>query len=162
MGKRKTLADTEETRKKQHASGTLTSRERIDLLVDPGSFEELDAFFESFPDEHFSRQYGFWRSCVEQVIYRYLDCGDLHNGFARVKCNDCGYEYLLAFSCKRRHFCPSCHQKRVVELGTKDRSRTALFCESSPSSQLQKSFRVIPTKARIQSFWFPAFAGVTE
>jgi hypothetical protein len=24
-------------------------------------------------------------------------------------------EYLLAFSCKRRHFYPSCHQKRVVE-----------------------------------------------
>jgi len=23
------------------------------------------------------------------VIYRYLDCGDLHNGFARVKCKDC-------------------------------------------------------------------------
>jgi hypothetical protein len=23
----------------------------------------------------------------------------------------------LAFSCKRRHFCPSCHQKRVVEFG---------------------------------------------
>ena len=22
-----------------------------------------------------------------------------------------------AFSCKRRHFCPSCHQKRVVEFG---------------------------------------------
>jgi len=34
-------------------------------------------------DEHFSRQYGFWRPYVEQVIYRYLDCGDLHNGFAR-------------------------------------------------------------------------------
>jgi hypothetical protein len=33
---------------------------------------------------------------------------------ARVKCEDCGHEYLLAFSCKRRHFCPSCHQKRVV------------------------------------------------
>ena len=25
--------------------------------------------------------------------------------------------FLLAFSCKRRHFCPSCHQKRVVEFG---------------------------------------------
>jgi hypothetical protein len=24
---------------------------------------------------------------------------------------------LLAFSCKRRHLCPSCHQKRVVEFG---------------------------------------------
>ena len=45
------------------------------------------------------------------------DCGDLHFGFARVKCEDCGHEYLLAFSCKRRHFCPSCHQKRVVEFG---------------------------------------------
>jgi PHP family Zn ribbon phosphoesterase len=28
-----------------------------------------------------------------------------------VKCPDCVHEYLLAFSCKRRHFCPSCHQK---------------------------------------------------
>jgi hypothetical protein len=52
---------------------------------------------------------------VKQVIYRYLDCGILYNGFARVRCGECGHEYLLAFSCKRRHFCPSCHQKRVVE-----------------------------------------------
>jgi hypothetical protein len=51
------------------------------------------------------------------VIYRYLDCGILHNGFARVKCKDCRHEYLLAFPCKRRHFCPSCHQKRVAEFG---------------------------------------------
>ncbi|WP_425464861.1 transposase zinc-binding domain-containing protein [Paenibacillus piri] len=34
------------------------------------------------------------------VIYKYLDCGDLYQGFARVKCNDCYYEYLLPFSCK--------------------------------------------------------------
>ncbi|MFH1930349.1 MAG: transposase zinc-binding domain-containing protein [Pseudomonadota bacterium] len=54
---------------------------------------------------------------MRQVIYRYLDCGILHNGFARVRCGECGHEYLLAFSCKRRHFCPSCHQKRVVEFG---------------------------------------------
>jgi len=30
---------------------------------------------------------------------------------------DCAHEYLLAFACKRRRFCPSCHQKRVVEFG---------------------------------------------
>src|SRR3989339_124787 len=80
----------------------------------------VEDYFETFVriyDEHFSRQYGFWRPYIEQVIYRYLDCGDLHNGFARVKCKDCGHEYLLAFSCKLRHFCPSCHQKRVVEYG---------------------------------------------
>jgi hypothetical protein len=76
--------------------------------------------FETFMqvyDDLYSRQYGFWRPYIEKVIYRYLDCGGLHNGFARVKCKDCGHEYLLAFSCKRRHFCPSCHQKRVVEFG---------------------------------------------
>ena len=29
---------------KQHASGKLTARERISLLLDPGSFVELDKF----------------------------------------------------------------------------------------------------------------------
>jgi ribosomal protein S27E len=80
----------------------------------------VEDYFETFVqeyDDRFSRQYGFWRPYIEKVIYRYLDCGDLRHGFARVKCKDCGHEYLLAFSCKRRHFCPSCHQKRVVEFG---------------------------------------------
>jgi len=76
-------------------------------------FETLEQVY----DDRFSKQYGFFRPYLRQVIYRYLDCGILHNGFARVKCGDCGHEYLLAFSCKRRHFCPSCHQKRVVEFG---------------------------------------------
>jgi len=69
----------------------------------------VEDYFETFVqnyDEHFSRQYGFWRPYVEQVINRYLDCGDLHNGFARVKCKDCGHEYLLAFSCKLCCFLP--------------------------------------------------------
>jgi len=73
--------------------------------------------FERVYDDRFAKRYGFFRSYVKRVIYRYLDCGILHNGFARVRCKDCGHEYLLAFSCKRRHFCPSCHQKRVVEFG---------------------------------------------
>ncbi len=76
-------------------------------------FETLDQVY----DERCAKQYGFFRPYVKQVIYRYLDCGILHNGFARVKCGECCHEYLLAFSCKRRLFCPSCHQKRVVEFG---------------------------------------------
>ena len=47
--KRKTMADTEVGLKKQHKAGKLTARERIELLADPGSFDELDAFMESFP-----------------------------------------------------------------------------------------------------------------
>ncbi len=73
--------------------------------------------FEMVYDNRFEQRYGFFRPYVKQVIYRYLDCGMLHNGFARVLCEDCGHEYLLAHSCKRHHFCPSCHQKRVVEFG---------------------------------------------
>ena len=73
--------------------------------------------FEQAYEERFERQYGFFRPYVKHVIYRYLDCGILRNGFARVRCDECGHEYLLAFSCKRRNFCPSCHQKRVVEFG---------------------------------------------
>jgi Zn finger protein HypA/HybF involved in hydrogenase expression len=76
-------------------------------------FEELEQVW----DAMYKSRYGYWRTYVMTVIYKYLDCGDLHFGFARVRCEDCGHEYLLAFSCKRRHFCPSCHQKRVVEYG---------------------------------------------
>jgi hypothetical protein len=48
----------------------------------------VEDYFETFVrvyEEYFPRQYGFWRPYVEQVIYRYLDCGDPHNGFARVR-----------------------------------------------------------------------------
>jgi hypothetical protein len=50
----------------------------------------------------------------ERVIERFLECGDPHHGFARVYCPECRHDYLLAFSCKARYLCPSCHQKRVL------------------------------------------------
>ena len=44
---------------------------------------------------------------------RYLGCGILANGFARVRCQACGDELLVAFSCKGRGFCPSCTSRRM-------------------------------------------------
>ena len=70
--------------------------------------------FERVYERKYQAKYGYFRSIVSKVVYQYLDCGILHNGFARVKCRACNHEYLLAFSCKRRHFCPSCHAKRVA------------------------------------------------
>ncbi len=35
----------------------------------------------------------------------------------RVRCPDCHHEYLLAFSCRGRWFCPSCHAKKVILFG---------------------------------------------
>lgn len=57
------------------------------------------------------------RRVEEQVLDRFIDCGDLHKGFARIYCDDCGHDYLLAFSCKTRYFCPSCHRKRMLAYG---------------------------------------------
>ena len=67
--------------------------------------------------EKYQKDFGYFRNYTLKVIHKYLDCGDLHKGFARVKCCECHHEYLVPFSCKCRQFCPSCHQKRVVEFG---------------------------------------------
>jgi hypothetical protein len=46
------------------------------------------------------------RDVVREVVYKFLGCGDLRKGFARIKCKDCKHEVLLAFSCKGLYFCP--------------------------------------------------------
>ena len=60
------------------------------------------------------RECGPWRSVVGQVADKFLACGVLEHGFARIRCDACRHEYLLAFSCKCRYFCPSCHAKRLA------------------------------------------------
>jgi hypothetical protein len=59
----------------------------------------------------------FGRRVEENVIERFLACGDPQHGFARVYCDHCRHGFILAFSCKARYFCPSCHQKRVLAYG---------------------------------------------
>jgi len=46
-----------------------------------------------------------------EALKRFLDCGDLQKGFARVFCDHCSHDYLLAYSCKSRYFCPSYQQR---------------------------------------------------
>ena len=65
-------------------------------------------------DERFAPTYGEWRPIVREVAEKFLACGLLDHGFARVRCDACTHEYLLAFSCKCRYFCPSCHGKRLA------------------------------------------------
>ncbi|WP_206020127.1 transposase [Pseudomaricurvus alkylphenolicus] len=45
----------------------------------------------------------------------YLECGRLEHGFLRVKCDSCRFERLVAFSCKKRGFCPSCGARRMAD-----------------------------------------------
>jgi prepilin-type processing-associated H-X9-DG protein len=48
-------------------------------------------------------------------VRKFLECGDLKHGFARVRCPRCREELFVPFSCRGRCFCPSCHQKRALE-----------------------------------------------
>ena len=52
---------------------------------------------------------------VEQDFLKYLECGILAHGFARARCDGCGYNFLIAYSCKGRGICPSCNTRRMVE-----------------------------------------------
>ncbi len=53
---------------------------------------------------------------VFQEVDSYLGCGILANGFVRIKCESCQHEKLVAFSCKKRGFCPSCGGRRMNEV----------------------------------------------
>lgn len=55
-------------------------------------------------------------SHVYQEVEAYLRCGILAHGFTRLRCESCRNERLVAFSCKKRGFCPSCGGKRMNEV----------------------------------------------
>jgi hypothetical protein len=73
-------------------------------------FERFLAVYEG----RFERTHGFLRRSVEKAVYRYLDCGIFAHGAARAHCAECGHDVPIAFSCKLRCLCPSCHQKREL------------------------------------------------
>ena len=52
---------------------------------------------------------------VKKEFEEFLKCGLLSHGFLRLQCETCRQEKLVAFSCKRRGFCPSCGAKRMAE-----------------------------------------------
>lgn len=70
-----------------------------------------------YPDflEHLLRQGKSLPQHVEKEFDEYLKCGRFEHGFLRVVCDDCKHEKLVAFSCKKRGFCPSCGARRMAE-----------------------------------------------
>jgi len=74
--------------------------------------DHLDAFLEHSrqADPNGEGLPGF----IEREFRRYLACGQLALGFARVRCPSCGHERLVAFSCKGR-LCPSCWSRRAAD-----------------------------------------------
>ncbi len=79
-------------------------------------FHSFEHFLREYEDR-FEKEYGYFRPVIQDVVEKYLDCGNPMCGFARIRCSDCGEQRLLCFSCKSRGFCPSCHAKRREEWG---------------------------------------------
>jgi hypothetical protein len=84
-------------------------------------FRLIERFFPQFEEiypDRYEKRYGYWRPIVGRVARKFLRCGDLQFGFARVRCSDsqCGHEMFVPFSCRQRCRCPSCHQKRSLLL----------------------------------------------
>ncbi|MFZ1852905.1 MAG: transposase zinc-binding domain-containing protein [Nitrosomonas sp.] len=52
---------------------------------------------------------------VKDEFEAFLECGILAHGFLRLHCANCVHEKQVAFSCKRRGFCPSCGGCRMVQ-----------------------------------------------
>jgi hypothetical protein len=75
--------------------------------------EHLETFLARFTDEHGGRTLPGY---VERELRAVIACGDLAHGFCRVRCPCCALDLLVAFSCKRRGFCPSCGGRRMAEL----------------------------------------------
>jgi hypothetical protein len=77
-------------------------------------YQVIDEYYPAFLS-HLSEIEKSLPQYVQDEFESYLKCGRLEHGFLRVQCESCHVEQLVAFSCKRRGFCPSCGAKRMVE-----------------------------------------------
>ena len=90
---------------------------------------------------------------VCQEFEDYLRCGRLEHGFLRVRCETCQHEKLVAFSCKRRGFCPSCGARRMVD------SAALLVDEILPREPLRQWVLSVPFPLRFLFASYPHLLG---
>ena len=55
---------------------------------------------------------------VSRDFDEYLRCGVIERGLVHLACRGCGQAMVVAFSCKRRGFCPSCLGRRMSDLAS--------------------------------------------
>jgi ribosomal protein S27E len=90
---------------------------------------------------------------VAREFEDYLTCGRLEHGFLRVRCASCHHEKLVAFSCKRRGFCPSCGARRMVD------SAALLVDEVLPKVPLRQWVLSVPFQLRFLFASYPDLMG---
>lgn len=89
-----------------------------------------------------SEQRRFLPDYVVSEFEDYLKCGRLEHGFLRVRCESCHDGKLVAFSCKRRGFCPSCGSRRMAD------SAAHLVAEVLPNRPIRRWVLSLPFPLR--------------
>ncbi|MBE0460275.1 MAG: transposase zinc-binding domain-containing protein [Candidatus Aminicenantes bacterium] len=70
-------------------------------------FHYFDTFLLEY-ENRFKREHEYFRPVIQEVVEKYLDCGNPKCCFARIRCGDCGKEVfsLLLPNLVR---CQGCH-----------------------------------------------------
>ena len=103
--------------------------------------------------EHMAQQGNELPKYVRTEFEDYLKCGRLEHGFLRVRCEDCHHEHLVAFSCKRRGFCPSYGARRMAE------SAALLVDEVLPHEPIRQWVLSFPFQLRFLFASYPKIMG---
>ena len=84
---------------------------------------------------------------VEREFRDFLLCGVFEAGVARFRCEGCGREHLVPFSCKGRAWCPNCGGRRMTE-------RAAHLVDAVlPWVPVRQWVLTVPYRLRYQMAW---------
>lgn len=114
--------------------------------------EHLPAFLRH-TSEHYARVLPAY---VRRAFERYLRCGLPEHGFLRVRCDDCGHERVVAFSCKQRGSCPSCAGRIMANTGAQ------LVDRVLPRVPLRQWVLTLPFELRARAAKEPALVAAID
>ena len=97
-----------ETQKPQYLPRRPEKTDLYRLLID-----HLETFLAERSDKP-DPDRGYLRPEVIEALESFTECGVLRFGFARLKCELCKEEKLIALSCRKRGLCSACQSKRVT------------------------------------------------
>lgn len=115
-------------------------------------YKLVDKYYPAFRQHH-AAEGRTLPDYVQQEFADYLKCGRLEHGFLRVRCESCHHEKLVAFSCKRRGFCPSCGARRMAE------SAALLVDEVFPARPFRQWVLTVPFPLRFLFAAYPELMG---
>jgi hypothetical protein len=80
-------------------------------------YKTVQRYFETFVQLFEERSGGTLPKYIRREFEDYLGCGIPAHGFLKITCDVCNDKSVLAFSCKRRGYCPSCGARKMAETG---------------------------------------------